>query len=65
MGFLVGACYGGFINSRVAYVNFMERNQATAFKSSFEAKVVKFEMFKYKIMIYCVFFFCSVNFKIR
>lgn len=38
LGFLVGACYGGFINSRVAYVNFMERNQATAFKSSFEAK---------------------------
>ncbi|XP_065089863.1 RPII140-upstream gene protein [Ochlerotatus camptorhynchus] len=38
LGFLVGACYGGFINSRVAYMNFMERNQATAFKSSFEAK---------------------------
>lgn len=39
LGFLVGACYGGFISSRVAYMNFMERNQATAFKSSFEAKV--------------------------
>lgn len=38
LGFLVGACYGGFVNSRVAYMNFMERNQATAFKSSFEAK---------------------------
>uniref|UniRef100_A0A8D8J6R7 Complex I assembly factor TIMMDC1, mitochondrial n=1 Tax=Culex pipiens TaxID=7175 RepID=A0A8D8J6R7_CULPI len=38
LGFLVGACYGGFISSRVAYMNFMERNQATAFKSSFEAK---------------------------
>lgn len=38
LGFLVGACYGGFVSSRVAYVNFMERNQATAFKSSFEAK---------------------------
>ncbi|XP_058813365.1 RPII140-upstream gene protein [Topomyia yanbarensis] len=38
LGFMVGACYGGFIQSRVAYMNFMERNQATAFKSSFEAK---------------------------
>lgn len=38
LGFLVGACYGGFINSRVAYMSFMERNQATAFKSSFDAK---------------------------
>lgn len=38
LGFLVGACYGGFINSRGAYMNFMERNQATAFQSSFEAK---------------------------
>ncbi|XP_055526178.1 RPII140-upstream gene protein [Wyeomyia smithii] len=38
LGFLVGACYGGFIQSRVSYMNFMERNQATAFQSSFEAK---------------------------
>ncbi|XP_053684640.1 RPII140-upstream gene protein [Sabethes cyaneus] len=38
LGFLTGACYGGFIQSRVAYMNFMERNQATAFKTSFEAK---------------------------
>ncbi|XP_055587317.1 RPII140-upstream gene protein [Uranotaenia lowii] len=38
LGFLVGACYGGFVHSRVAYMNFMERNQATAFQSSFEAK---------------------------
>lgn len=38
LGFLVGACYGGFVHSRVSYMNFMERNQATAFKSSFEAK---------------------------
>ncbi|KFB42184.1 AGAP001426-PA-like protein [Anopheles sinensis] len=38
LGFLFGACYGGFVNSRVAYMNFMERNQATAFQSSFEAK---------------------------
>uniref|UniRef100_A0A182QC00 Complex I assembly factor TIMMDC1, mitochondrial n=1 Tax=Anopheles farauti TaxID=69004 RepID=A0A182QC00_9DIPT len=38
LGFLFGACYGGFVNSRVAYMNFIERNQATAFQSSFEAK---------------------------
>uniref|UniRef100_A0A182YS17 Complex I assembly factor TIMMDC1, mitochondrial n=2 Tax=Anopheles stephensi TaxID=30069 RepID=A0A182YS17_ANOST len=38
LGFLFGACYGGFVNSRVAYMNFLERNQATAFQSSFEAK---------------------------
>ncbi|XP_058062256.1 RPII140-upstream gene protein [Anopheles bellator] len=38
IGFLFGACYGGFVDSRVAYMNFMERNQATAFESSFHAK---------------------------
>ncbi|XP_055616285.1 RPII140-upstream gene protein [Toxorhynchites rutilus septentrionalis] len=38
LGFFVGACYGGFVDSRVSYMNFMERNQATAFQSSFEAK---------------------------
>lgn len=39
MGFLGGAVYGGFIRSRLAYLEFMENNQATAFKSHFEAKV--------------------------
>lgn len=35
----MGAIYGGIIQSRVAYVNFMENNQATAFKSHLDAKV--------------------------
>lgn len=39
MGFLTGAVYGGFIKSRLAYLDFMENNQATAFKSHFDAKV--------------------------
>lgn len=39
MGFLGGAVYGGFIKSRLAYLDFMENNQATAFKSHFDAKV--------------------------
>ncbi|PSN37424.1 RPII140-upstream protein [Blattella germanica] len=38
VGLFVGACYGGIINSKVAYVNFMERNEATAFRSHLEAK---------------------------
>lgn len=39
MGFLTGAIYGGFIQSRAAYMEFMESNQATAFKSHLDAKV--------------------------
>lgn len=39
MGFLGGAVYGGFIKSRLAYLDFMENNMATAFKSHFDAKV--------------------------
>lgn len=39
MGFLGGACYGGFHKSRKAYLDFMDNNQATAFKSHFDAKV--------------------------
>lgn len=39
LGFLVGAIYGGVTQSRVSYINFMENNQATAFKSHFDAKV--------------------------
>ncbi|XP_064551060.1 RPII140-upstream gene protein [Drosophila montana] len=38
LGFLVGAIYGGVTQSRVSYINFMENNQATAFKSHFDAK---------------------------
>ncbi|KAF6213540.1 hypothetical protein GE061_011260 [Apolygus lucorum] len=33
-----GACYGGFIQSREAYLRFFERNQATQFTDHFEAK---------------------------
>lgn len=39
MGFLSGAIYGGFLKSRGAYMDFMDNNQATAFKSHFDAKV--------------------------
>jgi len=38
MGFLTGAIWGGFVQSRAAYVHFMENNQATAFKSHLDAK---------------------------
>ncbi|XP_036324607.1 RPII140-upstream gene protein [Rhagoletis pomonella] len=38
VGFLFGAVYGGVINSRTAYMDFMENNQATAFKSHLDAK---------------------------
>ncbi|KAJ8732171.1 hypothetical protein PYW08_014901 [Mythimna loreyi] len=37
-GAFVGACMGGFVSSRVAYLNFIENNQATIFKSTAEAK---------------------------
>lgn len=37
-GFLFGALYGGFINSRTAYEDFMNNNQASAFKSHLDAK---------------------------
>lgn len=37
-GGLVGCIYGGVINSREAYISFMERNQATAFKNHMDAK---------------------------
>lgn len=40
VSFLGGAVYGGFLKSRQAYVDFMENNQASAFKSHFEAKVL-------------------------
>jgi len=38
LGFLVGALYGGIIQSRASYFNFMESNKATAFKSHLDAK---------------------------
>ena len=38
MGIFVGFLYGGITTSRIAYMNFMERNEATAFQSHFEAK---------------------------
>jgi complex I assembly factor TIMMDC1 len=34
----VGVVYGGFLGSRKAYFDFMDRNQATAFANHFEAK---------------------------
>ncbi|CAH0727703.1 unnamed protein product, partial [Brenthis ino] len=37
-GILVGAFLGGFAKSRDAYLTFIENNQATTFKSTFEAK---------------------------
>ncbi|EDW81658.1 uncharacterized protein Dwil_GK10906 [Drosophila willistoni] len=38
LGFLIGAIYGGVTQSRAGYIDFMENNQATAFKSHFDAK---------------------------
>lgn len=35
----VGLVYGGFINSRTAYMDFMRQNTASSFTSHFEAKV--------------------------
>ncbi|XP_046743252.1 RPII140-upstream gene protein [Diprion similis] len=37
-GTFVGLVYGGSLNARMAYINFIERNQATAFTNMFEAK---------------------------
>lgn len=39
VSFLGGAVYGGFQKSRLAYLDFMENNQASAFKSHLDAKV--------------------------
>jgi complex I assembly factor TIMMDC1 len=38
MGLFCGIMYGGFVESKKAYTNFMDRNQATAFESHVEAK---------------------------
>lgn len=46
LGLFAGAVYGGFNYSRNAYFQFMDKNQATAFKSHLDAKVC---LFTYKI----------------
>ncbi|KAG5889237.1 hypothetical protein JTB14_006373 [Gonioctena quinquepunctata] len=38
MSVFVGALYGGVVNSRVAYLEFMKNNEATSFKSHLDAK---------------------------
>lgn len=38
LGLFIGAMFGGITQSRIAYLNFMENNQATAFKNHLEAK---------------------------
>ncbi|XP_059612476.1 RPII140-upstream gene protein [Phlebotomus argentipes] len=37
-GLFIGVLYGGFIRSRKAYLDFMERNDATSFTSHWDAK---------------------------
>lgn len=39
MSLFVGACYGGVLHSRGAYVDFIKNNQATVFHDHLEAKV--------------------------
>nr|BAN20975.1 conserved hypothetical protein [Riptortus pedestris] len=34
----IGACYGGFLHSRDAYLSFIERNEAAKYTDHFEAK---------------------------
>ncbi|XP_046402922.1 RPII140-upstream gene protein [Ischnura elegans] len=38
LGMLVGACYGGINRSKVAYLDFITKNQATQFASHLDAK---------------------------
>lgn len=38
LGLFVGVCYGGVTKAKEAYHNFMDANQATAFRSHLEAK---------------------------
>lgn len=40
-GCFIGACFGGFVKSRDAYVYFIESNQASVFSSTFDAKASK------------------------
>ncbi|KOB78035.1 Uncharacterized protein OBRU01_00230 [Operophtera brumata] len=37
-GTFIGACIGGFVGSKSAYLNFIHNNQATIFKSTADAK---------------------------
>lgn len=60
MGFLGGAIYGGFHKSRGAYMDFMDNNQATAFKSHFDAKVKLFIRHKKN-----AFFFSIISLVVR
>lgn len=39
MSIFVGALYGGVINSKAAYLEFMRSNEATSFANHLEAKV--------------------------
>lgn len=39
-GAFVGVCFGGFVSSREAYLYFIENNQATAYKTVGDAKVL-------------------------
>lgn len=41
-GTFIGACIGGFVFSKSAYINFVENNQATIFKSTNDAKVKQY-----------------------
>lgn len=50
MSTFIGAIYGGVINSRSAYLEFMQNNQATTFKSHLDAKVRSFK--NHKILLY-------------
>ena len=36
---MLGGCWGGFLQSREAYLNFIQRNQATRFPDQYVAKV--------------------------
>ena len=38
LGFFMGVIYGGFLGSRKAYMDFIERNHATAFETALQAK---------------------------
>lgn len=45
-GAFFGACFGGFVQSRQAYLYFIESNQATIFKTTLDAKVIiQFQLF--------------------
>lgn len=41
LGTFIGALYGGVNKSKIAYLNFIENNQATTFRNHFDAKVME------------------------